>query len=57
MFGLFKKDPLKALTKKYAELTEDAMHAQRRGDIEGYSKLTSEAEALYKEIEDLKAKS
>lgn len=56
MFGLFKKDPLKAMTKKYANLTEDAMHAQRRGDIEGYSKLTSEAEALYKEIEALKAK-
>ena len=53
MFGLFKKDPLKKLKKEYAELTEQAMHLQRNGDIAGYSELTSKAEAIYKEIQQL----
>ena len=53
MFGLFKKDPLKQLKKEYVELTEQAMHLQRKGDIEGYSQLTTKAEATYKKIQEL----
>ena len=33
MFGLFKKDPKKALEKERAALLEQAMKAQRNGDI------------------------
>lgn len=55
MFGLFKKDPLKQLNKEYGELLEKAMNAQRNGDIEGYSKLSEQADAVYKEIQQLES--
>jgi hypothetical protein len=55
VFGFFKKDPLKKLKKEYAELTEQAMHLQRNGDIEAYSKVMSQAEAVYKQIQELEA--
>lgn len=55
MFGLFKKDPLKKLRQDYAALTEKAMHAQRNGDIEGYSKLSTEAAAMYEQIQKMEA--
>ncbi|RDL45391.1 hypothetical protein DN730_07215 [Marinomonas piezotolerans] len=55
MFGLFKSDPLKALKKQYSQKLEEAMHAQRNGDIRGYAKLTEESETLYKEIQKLEA--
>lgn len=51
MFGLFSSDPTKKMRKKYDKLLEDAMHAQRRGDIKSYSMLTAEAEALWAQIE------
>ncbi|MBT0586246.1 DUF6435 family protein [Alteromonas oceanisediminis] len=51
MFGLFKSDPTKKLRKAYDAKLEQAMHAQRKGDIRLYSQLTQEAEALWKEIE------
>jgi len=53
MFGLFSRDPSKKMRKKYDKLLEDAMHAQRRGDIKSYSMLTAEAEALWEQIEKL----
>ena len=53
MFGLFSRDPSKKMRKKYDKLLEDAMHAQRRGDIKLYSMLTAEAEALWEQIEKL----
>lgn len=55
MFGLFKSDPSKKLRKQYDAKLESAMLAQRRGDIKSYSMLTAEAEALWAEIEKLKA--
>jgi len=54
MFGLFKKDPVKELEKRYAELMEQAMKKQQNGDIEGYSNLTFKAEEVLKEIEKIK---
>lgn len=45
MFGLFKQDPKKQLEKEYRALLEQAMQAQRSGDIRGYSELTEKAEA------------
>jgi hypothetical protein len=56
MFSLFKKDPTKKLNKAYSEKLEQAMQAQRKGDIQTYSELTSEAEALYKQILELEKK-
>ena len=54
MFGIFKKDPIKDLQKKYQKKLEDAMNAQRNGDIKGYSFLTAEAYAMNKKLEELK---
>jgi hypothetical protein len=50
MFSLFKKDPIKKLNKAYEAKLEQAMHAQRKGDIRSYSMLTEEAENINKEI-------
>jgi hypothetical protein len=44
MFSIFKKNPLKKLTQQYNAKLEQAMHAQRKGDIRSYSLLTAEAE-------------
>ena len=51
MFGLFKKDPSKKLRKTYDMKLEQAMHAQRKGDIKTYSMLTAEAESIWEQIE------
>lgn len=56
MFGLFKSDPTKKLRKQYDMKLEQAMLAQRKGDIKTYSMLTAESETLWKEIQDLEAK-
>jgi len=53
MFGLFKKDPVKKLEKKYEKLLEEAMNLQRGGDIKGYAAKMAEAEEVQKEIEKL----
>jgi Family of unknown function (DUF6435) len=53
MFSFFKKDPLKELNRQYLQKLEEAMHAQRNGDIRTYSMLTSEAEEYLKQIEVL----
>lgn len=53
MFGLFKSDPTKKLRKQYDAKLEQAMLAQRKGDIKTYSMLTSEAEGIWKQIESL----
>lgn len=50
MFGLFKNDPVKKLRKKHSQLQEQAMIAQRNGDIRKYSMLSLEAENLWNEI-------
>lgn len=53
MFGIFKTDPLKKLEKQRAAKLEQAMQAQRNGDIRLYSELTAEAEDLYEDIKRL----
>ncbi|MDO9638191.1 MAG: DUF6435 family protein [Pseudotabrizicola sp.] len=53
MFGLFKSDPVKKLRKQYSAKLEEAMNAQRSGDIRSYASLTEEAEALWKQLEPL----
>jgi molybdenum-dependent DNA-binding transcriptional regulator ModE len=53
MFGFLKQDPIKKLEKKYQQISEEAMKAQRNGNIELYSELTFQAESLLKEIDEL----
>lgn len=54
MFGLFKSDPTKKLQKEFEDLSEKAMYAQRKGDIELYSELTFKADEIYKKIEKIR---
>ncbi|MBR9867336.1 MAG: Lacal_2735 family protein [Oceanospirillales bacterium] len=54
MFSIFKSNPAKKLDKLYRSKLEEAMHAQRNGNIEGYSQLSTEADAIYKQILELK---
>lgn len=51
MFSLFKKDPVKQLNQEYQRLLEQAMQAQRKGDIKLYSELTDKAESSLNKIE------
>ncbi len=53
MLSMFKPNPGKKLRKQYSAKLEQAMHAQRKGDIESYSELTYEAEELLKKIQAL----
>ncbi|CAM3080399.1 DUF6435 domain-containing protein [Vibrio tubiashii] len=55
MFSLFKRDSTKKLKKQYAAKLEQAMLAQRRGDIRTYSLLTAQAEELGQQIEALQS--
>ncbi|MFT6189262.1 MAG: hypothetical protein ACJAW8_001444 [Oleispira sp.] len=55
MFSLFKKDPIKKLKKSYEQKLEQAMNAQRNGDIKAYSYITSEADIIYKQIQKLES--
>ncbi len=53
MFGFFKSNPSKKLRKQYDMKLEQAMLAQRKGDIKSYSMLTAEAEKIWEEVESL----
>ena len=55
MFSLFKKNPEKKLQQKYEQLMKQAIDAQRRGDIEGYSNLSAQADGVAKELDKIKA--
>jgi hypothetical protein len=54
MFSFFKKDPIKKLNKRYLAKLEEAMHAQRKGDIRSYGSITAEAEKINDQITELK---
>lgn len=51
MFGFLRQDPRKKLRKAYDAKLEEAMTAQRNGDIRSYSMLSQEADALWRELE------
>jgi hypothetical protein len=50
MFGWLKTDPKEKLNKAYLSKLEEAMHAQRNGNIRLYSDLTAQAEELHSKI-------
>ncbi|MDU0353476.1 DUF6435 family protein [Paraglaciecola aquimarina] len=54
MFSIFKTDPIKKLNKAYEAKLEQAMLAQRNGDIRSYSMITADAELIANKIEELK---
>jgi hypothetical protein len=56
MLSIFKRDPVKKLKKAYMQKLEQAMNAQRNGDIRAYSAITQEAEILHKEITKIEVK-
>ncbi|TBR41574.1 Lacal_2735 family protein [Marinomonas agarivorans] len=53
MFSFLKSDPTKKLSKEYDHLLEQAMQAQRNGNIMLYSELTAQAEAVRLQLEEL----
>lgn len=53
MFSLFKRDPIKKLTKQRLQKLEQAMQAQRNGDMRRFAELSDEAEKLMKQIQQL----
>jgi hypothetical protein len=57
MFSFLKKDPLSKLNKQYSSLLEQALVAQRKGDIRTYSDLSAKAETVADEIDALKKQS
>lgn len=56
MFGLFKKNEIKSLEKKYAAILKNATNAQRNGDMALFAKLSKEADNLLKEIQKIESK-
>jgi len=56
MFGLFKKNTIKKLEKKYSEIMTKAVNAQRNGDINLFSELSYEAEGILNKIDQEKEK-
>lgn len=56
MFSIFKSDPSKKLKRQYELKLEEAMYAQRNGDIRGYAQLSVEAEQINQKIMDIESK-
>lgn len=50
MFSIFKKDPIKKLNQQLSAKLEEAMNAQRNGDIRTYSQLSFEAQEIEKQL-------
>jgi hypothetical protein len=50
MFSIFKTNPTKKLNKLLDSKLEQAMQAQRSGDIKYYAELTVEADKIQKQI-------
>ncbi|MFN6970051.1 MAG: DUF6435 family protein [Rheinheimera sp.] len=53
MFGLFKKDPMKKLRQQYDQKLEQAMLAQRSGNLRLFADLTAESEVLWQQVQAL----
>ena len=53
MFAWLKPNPMKKLRKAYDQKLEQAMFAQRNGDMRLYADLTAESEELWAKIQQL----
>ena len=56
MFGWLKSDPIEKLDKQYRAKLQEAMQAQRNGDMRLYAQLTEEAEVILGELNEAKRK-
>ncbi|MBV2128609.1 DUF6435 family protein [Arsukibacterium indicum] len=50
MFGFLKPNPAKKLRKAYDNKLEQAMHAQRNGDMRLYADLTEQSEQIWQQL-------
>ncbi|WP_306521176.1 DUF6435 family protein [Rheinheimera sp.] len=55
MFNWLKPDPVKKLRRQYDAKLEQAMLAQRSGNLRLFADLTAESEALWQQLEVLMA--
>ncbi|AWL11581.1 hypothetical protein HMF8227_01095 [Saliniradius amylolyticus] len=55
MFGLFSANPSKKYRKQLSKLQEQALTAQRNGDIRQYSMLSKDADDLWQKIQQMEA--
>jgi uncharacterized membrane protein (DUF106 family) len=55
MFSFLKSDPVKKLKKQLAEKQEQAMFAQRNGDMRKFAVLTEESQELVDKIKRLES--
>ena len=46
MFGFFKSDPTKKLTKEIERKRAESVHVQRSGDLRAYATMIADIEAL-----------
>lgn len=53
MFAWLKPNPMKKLRKAYDQKLEQAMYAQRNGDMRLYADLTAESAAIWAQIQQL----
>jgi hypothetical protein len=53
MFSFLKRDPVKKLRQQYDAKAEQAMLAQRKGDMRLFADLTAEAEELWQQYQQL----
>lgn len=53
MFAWLKPNPMRKLRKAYDQKLEQAMFAQRNGDMRLYADLTAESEAIWAKIQQL----
>ena len=55
MFGWLKKDPVRQLENKYADLLKQARDKQRDGDLMGYSDAIAESEEIRSQLDRAEA--
>ena len=57
MLSLFKKNPVDKLKNEYNAILEQAMNAQRNGDVRGYSELSVKADEVLTKIDEIEKSS
>ncbi len=55
MWSLFKSDPEKKLKKQLAQKREQALTAQRNGDMRLFASLTQESETILKQLQQVQS--
>ena len=53
--SIFKARPRKILQKRYEKIMQEALAAQRNGNIQGYADLHQNGESILRQLEELNA--